>query len=427
MAFDRLPLREFPDIDPPVVSIETTYPGASAAVVETRITRLIENRVSGGEGIRSIVSQSEDGRSAITIEFSLGRPIDGAANDVRDRVFGILSQLPPEADPPSIQKVDSNEDVILWLNLQSDQMTVPELTDYARRYLVDRFSVIDGVARVQVGGAQTYALRIWLDRQAMAARGLTVADVEEALRAENLELPAGGIESQTRQFSVRVERSFSTPEQFAALVLARGADGYLVRLGDIARVERGTEEDRTFFRGNRVPMVGLGIIKQSTANTVAVADAAKAEAARLNATLPRGMEIRQSYDTSVFIKGAIKEVYKTLAIAIALVILVIFLFLGSLRAMLVPAVTVPVSLIAHLHRPLGARLLRQHPDPAGPGVGHQAGGRRRHRGAREHPPAHGALWREPPGGRLPGDPPGGFRGGRHLHRAGVGVRPHRLP
>ncbi len=346
VAFDRLPLREFPDIDPPVVSIETNYPGASAGVVETRITRLIEDRVSGVEGIRSIFSQSEDGRSAITIEFNLGRPIDGAANDVRDRVFGILSQLPPEADPPSIQKVDSNEDVILWLNLQSDQMTVPELTDYARRYLVDRFSVIDGVARVQVGGAQTYALRIWLDRQAMAARGLTVADVENALRAENLELPAGGIESQTRQFSVRVERAFVTPEQFAELVLARGADGYLVRLGDIARVERGTEEDRTFFRGNGVPMVGLGIIKQSTANTVAVADAAKAEAARLNATLPGGMEIRQSYDTSVFIKGAIREVYKTLAIAIGLVILVIFLFLGSVRAMLVPAVTVPVSLIA---------------------------------------------------------------------------------
>ncbi len=346
VAFDRLPLREFPDIDPPVVSIETTYPGASAGVVETRITRLIEDRVSGVEGIRSIVSQSEDGRSAITIEFNLGRPIDGAANDVRDRVFGILSQLPPEADPPSIQKVDSNEDVIMWLNLQSDQMTVPELTDYARRYLVDRFSVIDGVARVRVGGEQTYALRIWLDRQAMAARGLTVADVENALRAENLELPAGGIESRTRQYSVRVERAFGTPEQFAELVLAQGADGYLVRLGDIARVERGTEEDRTFFRGNGVPMVGLGIIKQSTANTVAVADAAKAEAARLNTTLPKGMEIRQSYDTSVFIKGAIKEVYKTLAIAIGLVILVIFLFLGSVRAMLVPAVTVPVSLIA---------------------------------------------------------------------------------
>ena len=346
VAFDRLPLREYPDIDPPVVSVETRYPGASANVVETRITQLIEDRISGVEGIRTVESVSEDGRSAITIEFGIGRDIDGAANDVRDRVSGILDQLPVEADPPDIQKVDSNEDVIMWLNLVSDRMTVPELTDYARRYLVDRFSVLDGVARVRVGGDQTFAMRIWLDRNALAARGLTVADVENALRAENLELPAGSVESRSRQFSVRVDRTFSTPKQFARLVLGQGSDGYLVRLGDVARVERGTEENRTFFRGNGVPMVGLGIIKQSTANTIAVADAAKAEMARINPTLPEGMEIKQSYDTSVFVKGAIREVYKTLGIAISLVVLVIFLFLGSLRAMLVPAVTVPVSLIA---------------------------------------------------------------------------------
>ena len=346
VAFERLPLREYPDIDPPIVSIETVYPGAAANVVETRITQLIEDRVSGVEGIETIESVSEDGRSAITIELSIDRDIDGAANDVRDRVSGIMDQLPVEADPPDIQKVDSNEDVIMWLNLVSDRLTVPELTDYARRYLVDRFSVLDGVARVHVGGNQTFAMRVWLDRKALAARGLTVADVENALRAENVELPAGSVESRTRQFSVRVERAFSAPEQFARLVIAQGEDGYLVRLGDVARVELGTEEDRTFFRGNGVPMVGLGIIKQSTANTISVAEAAKAEMERLNPTLPEGMQIKQSYDTSVFIKGAIKEVYKTLGVAIALVVLVIFLFLGSLRAMLVPAVTVPVSLIA---------------------------------------------------------------------------------
>ncbi len=346
VAFDRLPLREYPDIDPPVVSVDTVYPGAAANVVETRITRLIEDRVSGVEGIRTIESVSEDGRSAVTIRFSIDRDIDGAANDVRDRVSGILDQLPVEAEPPDIQKVDSNADVIMWLNLVSDRMTVPELTDYARRYMVDRFSVLDGVARVRVGGNQTFAIRVWLDRQALAARGLTVADVEQALRAENLELPAGSVESLDRQFSVRVDRTFSTPEQFARLVLRRGADGFLVRLGEVARVEKGTENDRTFFRGNGVPMVGLGIIKQSTANTIAVADAAKAEMARLNEGLPEGMEIKQSYDTSVFVKGAIHEVYKTLGIAIGLVVLVIFLFLGSVRAMLVPAVTVPVSLIA---------------------------------------------------------------------------------
>jgi len=346
VAFDRLPLREYPDIDPPVVSVDTVYPGAAANVVETRITQLIEDRIAGVEGIETIESVSEDGRSTITIEFDIGRDIDGAANDIRDRVSGILDQLPVEAEPPDIQKVDSNEDVIMWLNLVSDRMTVPELTDHARRYLVDRFSVLDGVARVRVGGNQTYAMRVWLDRNALAARGLTVADIEGALQAENVELPAGSVESLQRQFSVRTERNFQTPEQFARLVVARGTDGYLVRLGDVARVELGTEEDRTVFRGNGVPMIGLGIIKQSTANTIAVADRAKAEMARINPTLPEGMEIKQSYDTSVFVKDAIKEVYKTLSIAIGLVVLVIFLFLGSVRAMLVPAVTVPVSLVA---------------------------------------------------------------------------------
>ncbi len=346
VSFGRLPLREYPDIDPPVVTIETLYPGAAASVVETRITELIEERIAGVEGIDFIASTSEDGLSTVTVEFDTGRDIDGAVNDVRDRVSAILGDLPDEADPPEIQKVDSNNDVIMWLNLVSDRMTVPALTDYAERYLVDRFSILDGVARIRIGGGQNYAMRIWIDRSAMAARGLAVSDVESALRAENLELPAGSIESQARSFTVRVERAFRTAQDFSRLVLARGADGHLVRLGDIARVERGTEEDRTFFRGNGVAMVGMGIIKQSTANTIDVARAAKAEMRRLNATLPEGMEIKQSYDTSVFVEGAIKEVYKTLLIAIGLVVLVIYLFLGSVRATLVPAVTVPVSIIA---------------------------------------------------------------------------------
>ena len=346
VAFDRLPLREYPDIDPPVVSIETVYPGAAANVVETRVTEIIEDRIAGVEAIRSIESSSEDGRSRINIEFDIGRDVDAAANDVRDRVAGVLDDLPDEADPPEIRKVDSNEDVIMWLNLTSDRHSVLELTDYAERFLTDRFSALDGVARVRIGGGLSYAMRVWLDRTALAARGLTVNDVEDALRADNVELPAGSIESLQRQFTVRVERSFSTADDFARLVLGRSDNGYLVRLGDVARVERGAVEERTFFRGNAVPMVGIGIIKQSQANTLAVAKAARDEAARLNASLPAGMTIEQSYDTSVFIDGAIAEVYKTLFIAIALVVLVIYLFLGSVRAMLVPAIAVPVSLVA---------------------------------------------------------------------------------
>lgn len=345
VAFDRLPLRQYPDIDPPIVSIDTTYPGASAAVVESRITEIIEERIAGVSGLKFISSSSEDGRSRISVEFEVSRDIDAAANDIRDRVSGVLDDLPDEADPPDIQKVDSNDDVIIWLNLTSDRMNVLELTDYADRYLTDRFSALDGVARVRIGGGLSYAMRVWLDRTALAARGLTANDVELALRADNVELPAGSIESQERQFTVRTERGFVEPEDFRQLVLGQGQGGYLIRLGDVARVEKGPVEDRTFFRGNAIPMVGIGIIKQSQANTVAVARAAREEATRLNATLPEGMAIKESYDTSVFIESAIWEVYKTLFIAIALVVLVIFLFLGSVRAMLVPAVTVPVSLI----------------------------------------------------------------------------------
>lgn len=346
VSFNRLPLREYPDIDPPVVSVTTRYPGASANVVETRITQVIEDRVAGLEGIRSISSQSEDGQSSITIEFDIGRDIDGAANDIRDRVSGVLRSLPDEADPPEIQKIDSNADVIMWLNLESDRMSVPQLTDYAERYLVDRFSVLDGVARVRLGGGQTTAMRVWLDREAMAARGLTVADIEAALRSENLELPAGSIESIQRQFTIRVNRVFHTAEDFTRLVIARGENGYLVRLGDVAEVRHETVENRTFFRGNGIPMVGLGITKQSTANTVEVARKAREEAKRLNTVLPEGMQIKESFDTSIFISQAIHEVYWTLFIALILVVLVIYLFLGTFRATLIPAVTVPVSIVS---------------------------------------------------------------------------------
>ncbi|MDG1286892.1 MAG: efflux RND transporter permease subunit [Rickettsiales bacterium] len=346
VAFMELPLRQYPDIDPPIISVDTIYPGAAANVVETRITELVEDRIAGVEGIRSISSVSEDGRSRVTIEFSVNRDIDAAANDIRDRVSTILDDLPEEAEPSEIQKVDSNDDVIMWLNLVSDRMTVPELTDYAERYLVDRFSVLDGVARVRVGGGLTYAMRVWLDRNQLAARNLTVADIENALRQENVELPAGSLESKNTQFTLRLERSFRSAEDFSNLVIARGANGYLVRLGDVAKVEKGVEENRIFFRGNEVPMVGLGVIKQSTANTLDVTRLAKAEALRLVGKLPAGMEIKQSYDSSVFIEGAINEVYKTLAIAILLVIIVIYLFLGDIRSVIIPAVTVPISLTA---------------------------------------------------------------------------------
>ena len=346
VAFDRLSLREYPDIDPPVVTVEVSYPGAPANVVETRVTEIIEERISGIEGIEFIESSSRDGESNVTIEFNIDRDIDSAANDVRDRIAGVQDNLPEEAEPPEVQKADSSNDVVIWQNLASSELTVPEITDYAERYLVDQYSTLDGVARVRVGGGLRYAMRIWVDRMSLAARNLSVADIEQALRAENIELPAGRLESEQRLFKARVSRNFNNPEDFAKLVLAEGENGYLVRLGDVARVEMGLEEDRTIFRGNGIPMVGIGVIKQSNANTIEVARVVKKLTQKLNQNLPEGMSIEQSYDASVFIEEAIKEVYFTLFVAIGFVVLVIFLFLGNVRAMLIPAVTVPVSIIA---------------------------------------------------------------------------------
>ena len=345
VSFDKLPLREYPNIDPPVVSIDTNYRGASAAVVESRITQLIEDRISGVEGIRHVSSSSSDGRSSVTLEFDISRNIEDAANDVRDRISGLLDNLPEEADPPEVQKANGGDEVIMWLNLVSDQMTTLELTDYTNRYLADRFSVVDGVARMRIGGGKVYAMRIWLDRQALASRSLTIADVEAALRAENVELPAGSIESKERHFTVRLERGYRTAEDFANLVITQGEDGYLVKLGDVARVEIGSEEERIMFRGNKEAMIGLGVSKQSTANTLEVARAVNALVDKINPTLPAGMSIKRSYDSSVFIEASIKEVYQTLFTAMVLVIIVIYLFLGSVRAMLIPAITVPVSLL----------------------------------------------------------------------------------
>jgi multidrug efflux pump len=346
VSFERLTLREYPNIDPPVVSIRTNYPGAAAQIVETRVTKVIEDRISGVEGIRFIESGSENGVSNITVQFETGHDMDAAANDIRDRVARSLSSLPEETDPPEVQKVSSDEDVIIWFNFAGEDMTMPQLTDYAERYLIDRFSVIDGVARVRIGGEQRYAMRVWLDRQALAARNLTVSDVEAALRSENVELPAGSVESIERQFTLRMARSYKTVDQFSQLVITRGDDGHLIRLADVARIEKGTEEDRNLFRGNGVTQVGIGIVKQSTANTMDVARGVKAERDIINANLPKGMSLEDSYDSSIFVERAIHEVYVTIAIAIIMVVLMIYLFLGSVRAMLIPAVAVPVSIIA---------------------------------------------------------------------------------
>ncbi len=345
VGYTRLGVREIPDIDPPTVSIDTNYPGAAASIVETRVTKVIEDAVSGVEGVRTITSATTDGRSSITIDFVLQRDIEGAANDIRDRVSRVLDNLPDEVDPPEVSKADSGGDAVYWLNLASPIRSSMELTDYAQRYIVDQLSTVPGVARIRLGGGSRYAMRVWLDRDALASMGLTSGDIERSLRDQNIELPAGRVESVNREFTVRLERTIVTEDDFRKLVVGRGRDGHLVRLRDVARVELGPSNDRTSFRRNGEDMVGLGILRQAKANTLDVVRGVKERVAKINATLPSDMFMHPSADSSVYIDEAISEVWKTLAITALVVVLVIFLFLGSLRATIVPAVTVPVSLV----------------------------------------------------------------------------------
>ena len=346
VSFTRLPVRDLPAIEPPIVSIDTIYRGANAQVVENRITQIIEGRVSGIEGVESITSRSRDGRSDITIEFSATRDIDAAANDVRDRVSGALNQLPDEADPPEISKVDVDAQPILWINVIQPNWSSMQLTDYAERVLQDRFAAVNGVSRVQVAGAARQSMRVWLSRSQLVAYGMTAADVEAALRRQNVELPAGRIEGEATNLTVRVTRQFTTQEEFSRLIVGRGQDGYLVRLGDVARVSLEPENRYNFFRSNGEQAVGLGIVRQSGANTLQVANDVKAQLKQVEATLPQGMSLAVSFDSSLFIERAIDNVWVTLVEAAVLVVAVIFIFLGSVRATLIPAITVPICLIA---------------------------------------------------------------------------------
>ena len=346
MSFLRLTLRELPAIDPPVVSVSVDYPGASASVVETRITQALEDALAGIEGINTIDSSSRNGGSRISIEFRASRDIEGAANDVRNAVSRVSDRMPDEARPPEISKVESDSDPIMWFNLRSDTMDLLQLADYAQRYVVDRFSSLDGVAQVRMGGSQRYAMRVWLDGDKLAARGLTANDVQSALRAENVELGAGHLESTDRDFILRVARDYTSADQFDRMPIAKGADGYVVRLGDVARVALESAERRAYYRSNGEPAMGIGIVKTSTANSLDVAEEAKAEAERIKASLPKGTDIYVAFDTTTFISASVERVYETLLEALVLVLVVIWLFLGSARAALVPAVTVPVCVIA---------------------------------------------------------------------------------
>ncbi len=341
-----LSLREFPDIDRPVVNIETRYRGASSDVVESRITQIIENEISGIEGVERLNSASRDERSQINVEFSLERDLDAAANDVRERLSRVAQRLPQEADPPQITKVDSGTDPIVWINVSSTQRSILELTDYMTRYMVDQFSTLEGVANVRVNGGRRYAMRVWLSRENLGSRQLTVADVENSLLRENVELPAGRLESTEREFTLRTDTNLRTEEDFRNLVVGRGPDGYLVRLGEVAEVRLAAEDDRSISRSNGIIGMSMAIIPQSKANVLATSKAVKLRLEEVQKTLPPDISAEINIDNGIFIAASLKNVVFALSETLILVLIVIFLFLGTVRATLIPAVTIPVSIIA---------------------------------------------------------------------------------
>jgi multidrug efflux pump len=347
LSFRDLTVREYPDVVQPVVQVSASYPGAAANIVETRVTQVLEDELSGIEGVKTIRSTSRDGDSSLNVEFDLDRDLDEAANDVRDRVSRVVQRLPEDVESLTVSKSDSDSSPIMWLTLTSETMGVMELTDYMERYVIDRFAVIPGVSRIQVFGSGGPSMRVWIDPIAMAARNLTVTDIEGALRRENLELPAGRVESRDRNFQVRMARNYQSAEDFQNLVIARGDDGHLIRLGEIARVEVGSRQLENRFRTNGATTTGFGVVKQSKANTVEVLDGVMVEVERMNGgELPEGMALVTSGDDSAFIRASIEAVYWTIGITTTLVGLVILVFLGSLRAMIVPLVTIPICLIA---------------------------------------------------------------------------------
>ena len=348
VAYTRLPVRLIPNVDTPVVTVSTSYPGASAQVIESQVTQPIEDALSGVEGIEYISSVSREQSSQVSIRFRLDRDPDGAASDVRDRVGQARDVLPEEANEPIVQKQQADAQPIIWMAFSSDRHSKTELADLADRLVKDRVQTIPGVAQAQVLGVR-YAMRVWLQPQRLAGFGLTPGDVENALRAQNAEIPAGRVEGSAREFTVLSETDLRTPAQFGEIIVSNGrTDGtsdYLVRLKDVARVELGSEEDRSRARFNGRDAVPLGLIKQAIANPLDISSALKEMLPSIQSTLPAGVKVDIAYDTTIFIEKSIDEVYVTIGEAVLLVVLVIFLFLRSWRATLIPLLTIPVSLI----------------------------------------------------------------------------------
>ncbi|HAU57579.1 MAG TPA: multidrug transporter AcrB [Comamonadaceae bacterium] len=344
VSFTRLSVREYPKIDEPVVTVSVTYAGASAEVMESQVTKPLEDSIAGIDAVDVITSISRAERSQISVRFRLEKDADNAAAEVRDRTARVRNRLPDAVDEPVIAKVEADAFPVMWLAFSSDTHTPLQINDMLNRIVKPRLQTVSGVADVPIYGERRYAMRVWLDPQRMAGYRITTQDVEDAIRRSNLELPAGRIESQQREFSVTSQTSLVTAEQFARIVV-RNVNGFPVRLSDVARVEEGLASDRSRVRLNGREAISVGVIRQTTANPLELANGVRAMLPILQADLPTGVTVDIANDNSRFIDRSVKSVYTTIAEAVVLVALVIFVFLRTVRASIIPIITIPVSLI----------------------------------------------------------------------------------
>jgi multidrug efflux pump len=377
-----LGVREFPSVDTPIITVTTNYVGANADVIESQITEPLEEAVNGIAGIRSLVSTSRDGRSTLRVEFELEVSLEEAANDVRDKVAGAVNRLPADADPPIVAKSDADASPIIFLNIKSDKRSLVELTDIAERTFKERFQTIPGVSEIRIWGERRYAMRLWLDPAKLAAYGLTPLDVQQALQRQNLELPAGAIEGNTMELTIRTLGRLETIEDFNRIIV-KEQGGSIVYFGDVGKAELGSENVRTVLKRDGIPMVGNAIIPQPGSNHIEIADEFYRRLEQIKKDLPADIETGIGFDTTRFIRSSISEVEETVYLAFGLVVLIIFLF----------------ERLAHDHHPGGGdpdlvgrvvlhhvsgRVLHQCVDVAGNCTRHRTGGGRCHRGAGKH-------------------------------------------
>ncbi len=345
IAYTRLPVREFPDVDPPIISVRTSLRGANPRVMETSVTDVLEEELSTVPGLRTLTSTSSEQSSSITLEFTLDRPIEEAAQDVRDKVSRVRGRLPDDVEEPVVEKQDADAQPFMSLGMSGANYSMLQLSDIADRIVKTRLQTVQGVGRIQIYGERRYSMRIWLSARELSSRGLTVQDIEQAIRARNVEVPVGRIESQRREFTVRALGELRTPEEFSNLVVS-SAGGQLVKLRDVASVELGPENDRSLLRVNGAAAVGLGIVRQSQANITEIAARVRQEIPAIQELLPPGIDLAVSFDQSIFVRRSIKEAKETLLLAGALVVVIIFLFLRNVRATIIPGLAIPASIVA---------------------------------------------------------------------------------